>query len=104
MSEKSEAKRLDARLHKNSGRGQKKGDASWLGFVVDFKEASKSFSLNKKVWAKVCTDAAKVDIEKHPLLAIILGERDKVRLGLVDLDVLEHREQFYQKHKHLEEE
>ena len=40
MSEASEAKRMGASLHKNSGRGTKKGDASWEDYVVDYKEFS----------------------------------------------------------------
>ena len=46
MSERSESKRIGAKQHKNSGRNNKKGDATWRNFVVDFKEVSKSFTLN----------------------------------------------------------
>ena len=42
MSEKNESKRIGAKQHKNSGRGMKKGDASWENFTVDFKENKKS--------------------------------------------------------------
>ena len=59
MSERSESKRLGAKQHKNSGRNNTKGDASWNNFVLDFKECSKSFTLNQDVWAKVTTDALK---------------------------------------------
>ena len=59
MSEKSESKRIGDKQHKNSGRNNQKGDATWKDFVVDFKEASKSFTLNKDVWAMACTDAIK---------------------------------------------
>ena len=45
MSERSESKRLGAKQHKNSGRNNKKGDATWNNFTVDFKESSKSFTL-----------------------------------------------------------
>jgi hypothetical protein len=48
-----ESKRIGAKLHKNSGRNTKKGDATWENFVVDFKEVGKSFTLNKDVWAKL---------------------------------------------------
>ena len=44
MSEKNESKRIGAKQHKNSGRNTQKGDATWRGFVIDFKEASKSFT------------------------------------------------------------
>ena len=44
MSEKNESKRIGAKQHKNSGRNTQKGDATWRGFVVDFKETNKSFT------------------------------------------------------------
>ena len=53
MSERSESKRIGAKQHKNSGRNNKKGDATWRNFIVDFKEVGKSFTLNKDVWAKL---------------------------------------------------
>lgn len=86
MSEKSEAKRDGAVLQKNSGRGTKKGDAIWLfRYIVDYKEVSKSFTVNKKVWAKACTDAIHEGLSKYPLIKIILGEgNNKVRLALVE--------------------
>lgn len=88
MSERSESKRIGAKQHKNSGRNTKKGDASWKGFTVDFKESSKSFTLNADVWAKVVTDAIKNN--NDPALIVILGEGNKkIRLAIVEVDVLE---------------
>ena len=89
MSERSEAKRLGAKLHKNSGRGSiQKGDASWANFCVDFKEVSKSFTLNAEVWAKATTDAIKN--HKDPMILVVLGEgTKKVRLAIIELDILE---------------
>ena len=47
MSERSEVKRDGAKAQKNSGRGDyQKGDAKWKQFLVDYKEASSSFTLN----------------------------------------------------------
>ena len=90
MSEKNEAKRIGAKQHKNSGRNTQKGDATWKGFVVDFKEASKSFTLNKEVWAKVCTDAIKAGTDKAPAIMVILGEGNaKVRLAIIEVDMLD---------------
>ena len=87
MSERSESKRLGAKQHKNSGRNTKKGDATWNNFTVDFKECSKSFTLNKDVWAKIVTDAIKNN--NDPALIIVLGENNKkVRLAIVELDIL----------------
>jgi len=90
MSEKNEAKRIGAKQHKNSGRNTQKGDATWKGFVVDFKEASKSFTLNKEVWAKVCTDTIKAGTDKAPAIMVILGEGNaKVRLAIIEVDMLD---------------
>lgn len=88
MSEKSESKRIGAKQHKNSGRNTVKGDASWNNFVIDFKEVSKSFTLNKEVWAKAVTDAIKKNMD--PAIIVVLGEGNtKVRLAIVEMDILE---------------
>ena len=89
--EKSEAKRMGATLHKNSGRGRvKKGDGSWKRFIIDWKFARKSFTLNKDVWSKVVTDTLKSDKEKNPALIIVLGEgQDIVRLAIIEQEILE---------------
>lgn len=88
MSERSESKRIGAKQHKNSGRNTKKGDASWRGFTVDYKECSKSFTLNKDVWAKAVTDAIRNNAD--PAVLVILGEgNQKVRLAVVELEILD---------------
>lgn len=89
--EKAEAKRMGAELHKNSGRGKvKKGDGNWRRFIVDWKFAAKSFTLNKDVWAKVVTDTLKSDREKNPALIVVLGEgNETVRLVIIEQEVLE---------------
>jgi hypothetical protein len=98
MSERSEVKRDGAKAQKNSGRGDyQKGDAQWKEFVVDYKEASKSFTLNKDVWSKICTDTFKVNRNMHPALKIIIGEDSKVRLGIIEWTVLEELIQFKEK-------
>jgi hypothetical protein len=90
MSERGEAKRIGAQQHKNSGRGMKKCDATWRNYVVDFKEYSKSFSINQEVWAKAVTDCMKVDKSKSPAIIVVLGEGSrKVRLAVVELSELE---------------
>jgi hypothetical protein len=90
MSEKNEIKRMNAIPHKNSGRGNKKGDATWKSFVVDIKEAKKSFTLNENVWAKITTDAIKSGINKSPALIIVLGNGPKkTRLLVAELSVIE---------------
>ncbi len=88
MSERSESKRIGAKQHKNSGRNNKKGDATWRNFIVDFKEVGKSFTLNKDVWAKVVTDAIKNN--NDPALIVVLGEENKkVRLAIIEVELLE---------------
>ena len=88
MSERGEAKRLGAKLGKNSGRGMIKGDAFWSNFTVDFKEVGKSFTLNKDVWAKATTDAMKNKTD--PAIIVVLGtESSKTRLAVLELSLLE---------------
>lgn len=87
MSEKSVAQRLGAKLQNNSGRGQyAKGDARWGPFLVDFKEYSKSFSVNVAGWAKVVSDAMRVDKSLFPAINVILGEEGQNRLRLWVID------------------
>jgi hypothetical protein len=83
MSEKGEAKRIGARLQKNSGRGRiQKGDATWKSYVLDFKEFTKSFSITQNVWAKVVTDTLKVDRSKSPVIMLVLD--GKTRLAIIE--------------------
>jgi hypothetical protein len=88
MSEKSESKRIGAKQHKNSGRGIKKGDATWNNFTVDFKEVSKSFTINQDVWAKAVTDAIKNN--NDPAIIVVIGkDNKKVRLAILEFSILE---------------
>jgi len=90
MSEKNESKRIGAKQHKNSGRNTQKGDATWRNFVVDFKESSKSFTINQDVWAKVVTDSIKAGNNKSPAIVVILGEGNKkTRLAIIEFDLLD---------------
>jgi outer membrane phospholipase A len=89
MSERSESKRIGAKQHKNSGRNNKKGDATWNNFTVDFKENSKSFTLNKDVWAKTTTDAIRNG--NDPAIIVVLGDSGiKTRLAIIEVAVLEN--------------
>ncbi len=88
MSEKCESKRIGAKQHKNSGRGIKKGDATWENFTVDFKESKKSFTINHNVWAKATTDAIKNN--NDPAIVVILGEGNKkIRLAILEFSILD---------------
>jgi len=87
--EQSEAKRMGATPHKNSGRGSiKKGDATWKSFVVDYKHVGKSFTINQNVWAKATTDALKSNAD--PAIVVVIGESGhKTRLAIIEMAVLE---------------
>jgi len=105
MSEKNEIKRDGARAQKNSGRGQYlKGDATWGFFLVDYKESSKSFSLSKQVWAKLCSDTWRVSRDRSPALKVIIGEgNEKVRLAVIEWSILEELVRVYEKHNEARE-
>lgn len=99
MSEKDEATRDGASLHRNSGRGWiEKGDASLGDLCVDYKEYAESFSVSRNVWAKVTKDALRM--RKIPALKIILGKKtDKIRLWVVDeLTFMEMYEAWIEKY------
>ena len=86
MSERGEINRLGAKAVKNSGRGFLKGDAVWNRFTVDVKEFTNSFSLSRKVWGKICTDAIKRRGTDPMLLVVLDGQ---TRLAVIELSVLE---------------
>lgn len=86
--EAAEAKRIGAKIHKNSGRGMVKGDMSNDDFVIDAKFAKKTFTISRDVWGKICTDALRQDSGKSPMLLLIVGE-PPIRLAVVEYDVLE---------------
>lgn len=89
MTERGEAKRIGAKQHKNSGRNNKKGDATWNEYIVDFKEYEKSFSITQDVWAKAVTDCLRVDKSKSPAILLTLGTTHKIRLAIIELSELE---------------
>lgn len=76
-------KSVGFKAHKNSGRGMRKGDGSNEHYVIDVKEYSKSISISKDVWAKICTDTIRVDPMKEPVLMLVLGEEQKTRLAVI---------------------
>lgn len=84
MSEKKVIKDIGARPVKNSGRGRLKGDAHKGKYVIDIKEASKSFTLNEKVWAKICSDAMTYGSDKVPVLLVRFNSG--VQLVIQDYD------------------
>lgn len=90
-SERAELKRMGAKAHRNSGRGPyQKGDGSLEEFIVDVKEYNKSFSISVDSWAKICTDAMKVDKKKSPMLQLVLRDEGRtIRLSVVEWSIQE---------------
>jgi len=91
LSGKAELRRIGAKSHKNSGRGQyQKADGNIERFVVDIKEYGKSISLSQDMWAKIVTDCLRTDNKKNPLLMAVLGSGGrKTRLAVIEWEVLE---------------
>lgn len=91
MSERAELRRMGAKAHKNSGRGQyQKADGSIDRFVIDIKEYGKSISLSQDMWAKIVTDCLKTDNTKNPLLQAVLGSGGRrTRLAVIEWEILE---------------
>ena len=93
MSEKQELKRIGATPHKNSGRGNiQKADGNLDRYIVEVKEYSKSFSINRDIWAKICTDTLKTDPEKSPVIMLVLGDEThrKIRLAIIEWNEFEY--------------
>jgi hypothetical protein len=85
MTEASESKRDGSKLQPNSGRGKHaKGDAVLGPFLIDYKEYAESFSVSKKVWAKISTDAV-LKGKLQPALKLVLGPNDghKTRVWVI---------------------
>jgi hypothetical protein len=98
MSERAELRRRGATPHKNSGRGKiQKADGNLDRYIVDVKEYSKSFSINRDVWAKICTDTLKTDPEKSPVLMIVLGDTHKTRLAIIEWNEFEELREIREK-------
>jgi hypothetical protein len=97
-SERAHLKSVGAFAHPNSGRMQHglKGDGSNDMFVIDVKEASKSFTVNESVWTKICTDAYKVDPYKNPQILLILGGSTK--LAIIESNVLQELMEYKRKY------
>jgi hypothetical protein len=87
--EKRQAKKDGATPVRNSGRGFRKGDATWRNYLIDYKHNAKSFSLNLKGWQKHSIDAWN-EGHKIPMIKVIF--EDKTELAIIPWDVLEYLE------------
>jgi hypothetical protein len=65
------------------------GDGNTDEFIVDVKEAGKSFTINQEVWAKIVTDTLRTDKTKYPALLLAIGETQKIRLAVIEWAALE---------------
>lgn len=81
--EKREAKMDGAKLVKNSGRGEAKGDATLdlgtFSFLVDYKHYAKSFTLNPKSWGKMVKDAWNSQ-QREPLIKVCFEDGHQVAI------------------------
>jgi len=89
MSERREIERDGATPQKNSGRGRhQKGDAILGDYLVDYKETGKGVTVNRTMWAKVCTDAMRH--KKEPVLKVVIGDgRSHLRLAVISWEEFE---------------
>jgi hypothetical protein len=83
--EKREAKKDGAKPVRNSGRGFRKGDATWREFLIDYKHNAKSFTLTLKAWRKHATDAWNED---HRIPCIKVVYEDGTEVGIVPWDTV----------------
>jgi hypothetical protein len=91
LSEKGEIERDGAVAQKNSGRGMyQKGDATLGIWLIDYKEYDESFSVSRKNWAKLQSDAFRSQ-QRMPAFKLVLGTkdnpRDKLRLWVINDDM-----------------
>lgn len=87
MSELGEIARDGAKPQKNSGRGEyQKGDATLGIWLIDYKEYTESFSVSRKNWAKLRSDAFRSQ-QKQPAFKLVLGDaesKSKLRLWVIE--------------------
>lgn len=82
--EKREAKMDGARLVRNSGRGEEKGDAilttEYGEWLIDYKHYQSTFSVSKKSWLKLAKDAWNSK-HKSPVIKVCY---EGVELAIID--------------------
>lgn len=77
LTEKNEIEKMGGRPQRNSGRGiLEKGDATLGPFLVDVKEYSESFSVSRKNWAKLQSDAFRAQ-QRQPMFWLALGSEEQ---------------------------
>ena len=81
-----EAKRDKARPVKNSGRGFRKGDATFHRFLLDYKHNGSSFTLSRSAWIKHRKDAWREQY-RYPCISVVLGEDSDTKVAIMDWEV-----------------
>lgn len=84
--EKQEIKRDKAKAVKNSGRGLKKGDATFHNFLLDYKHNGTSFTLSNEAWMKMRKDAWRSNY-RYPCISVVLGADSETKVAIIDWDV-----------------
>ena len=84
--EKQEIKRDKAKAVKNSGRGLKKGDATYHSFVIDYKHNASTFTLSREAWIKMRKDAWRSNY-KYPCISVVLGSNSESKVAIIDWEV-----------------
>ena len=84
--EKQEIKRDKAKAVKNSGRGLKKGDATFHKFLLDYKHNGSTFTLTNEAWIKMRKDAWRSNY-KYPCVSVVLGNDSETKVAIIDWDV-----------------
>lgn len=91
--ENREAKRDGAKLVKNSGRGESKGDArldsphGFFKFLIDYKHYEGTFSVKRELWKKLAKDAWN-DNHRDPLIKVVYD--DGTELAILDWNLFKH--------------
>lgn len=97
--EEFEIKRMGGKAQRNSGRGiLEKGDAILEPFLVDVKEYDESFSVSRKVWSKLQSDAFRAQ-RRMPALSLVLGtktSKDKLRVWVVSDEMFHQMREAWQ--------
>ena len=86
--EKQEIKRDKAKAVKNSGRGLKKGDATYHSFVIDYKHNASTFTLSREAWIKMRKDAWNANY-KYPCISVVFGENSETKVAIIDWEVFQ---------------
>ena len=96
MNENREIKKDDARPIKNSGRGFQKGDAIINDrYLVDYKNYTKSFSINLNKWHKHALDSIEAGF-LTPCFGVTLNDGDdNVKVAIIPWDEFMRLQESY---------